>query len=631
MHIVVNLPIFAIFLILNSNLPMKKLIAILFITLATLSAKAFYVGGLDYYAYMSNDNICTVRGFDPNYKLPSEMTLVIPDYVKAPDGETYKVISIAQEAFKGYPEIKKLVLGSNLEEIGSRAFASCINIEEANIFPATQSIGQEAFYGCLSLKSLTTSAEIIGAGAFEGCVSLSLVNLGAPMKYIEPGAFKGCTLLTNIDIPWTVVQIGNGIGYVRSDGVFENCLALLSVTFSYNLSDKIPSVRRIGTDTFKNCISLSRLDFPYSVEEILQGAFANCAELKHIEFGGPNRLNLYMNDFEGIPLKRLVCHGNLSVTGDYLRNLPELKEVRFDTYATTIPSRLFQKCTALKEVHLGDVEKIDDYAFEGCTALAEIDLSRVKTFSYNAFEGCTSIEHVDLSAAEQLGGNCFRDCTSLKSAIIGGNLQRLGNNFANTSITSLSIPDNVTYVDIRNMPLLKHVEIGNGVTRLPKLYECDALTSIKVGNSVTSADVDSPNLTSLTIGNPTPPYGTISYHLYEQCRLIVPENSLEAYKATIPWSRFFAIEESPYASQGVNPGMSQIERPQTVSRSALKVSVCDGIVKIQSNSPTDIYNLNGQKIKNLKGGMHNVALPGGTYIVISGGECVKVVVAAAQG
>lgn len=406
---------------------MRKFLLLLTIIISSLSAAAFYYNGL--YFYPGYNGECQLRGYDPNYKVPEKTDLIIPSYAYDDNHNAYKVTEISQGAFKGRTEINNLVVPSTVERIYAEAFSSCINLKECILYPTTKVIGDRAFYGCLSLVALNTCAEQIGVEAFRGCILLSAVNLGAPMNYIASGAFMGCTALTNIDIPFTVEQLGNSV--LNNKGVFEDCLALAAVTFSYNLSNKKPNIKKIQDNTFKNCINLPRLDFPYSLTYIGPDAFLRCASLKHIEWGGPETLEIAVCDFTGVPISRIVSHGNIKVQNSYsFKKLVNLKEVRFDTYATEIQERLFSDNKSLTTVHIDKVETINSQAFDGCSGLKYLTLSpELQKIDYFAFRDCNSLEKVSIpDNVTYIGQEAFKGCKNLKDLSLGNKVSDIRSN-----------------------------------------------------------------------------------------------------------------------------------------------------------------------------------------------------------
>ncbi len=444
---------------------MRKFL-LLFILLATsLGANALYYNNL---WYSTSGDECTLMGYDPDYIVPSSVNLIIPEYAYNEAGNKYKVTAIASSAFKGHAEIENLYVPATVEVIGAEAFSSCISLKECILALATKEIGNKAFFGCISLVALSTNAEQIGSEAFAGCIALSAAYLGAPMKYIEPGAFMGCTALTNIDIPHTVERIGGLPGYVTHIGAFEDCLSLMAVTFSYNLSDKKPCLRRIDNNTFKNCINLQRLDFPYGVTNIGSDAFLRCTSLKHLEWGGPQEISVGRIDFTGVPLSRIVYHGNvrLSDASDF-QKLEFLKEVRYDTYATEVQSGIYKNLSTLKEVHLDNVTKINSSAFMNCTGLKELALSpELEIIDHYAFSNCISLEKVEMPAnLTSIKSEVFAGCRKLREIYLNENLKNIGSNAFKGchALNILTIPmsvNNISSNALDSCQKLRYITLG---------------------------------------------------------------------------------------------------------------------------------------------------------------------------
>ena len=110
--------------------------------------------------------------------VPSEVTI---------DGVTYKVTSIAGNAFKGTKKIKKIVIGSNITSIGKNAFAGCTSLTSITIGKNVTKIGKNAFTGCKKLKSITIktkklTTKTVKKGAFNG-ISKKVVVKVPKSKY----------------------------------------------------------------------------------------------------------------------------------------------------------------------------------------------------------------------------------------------------------------------------------------------------------------------------------------------------------------------------------------------------------------------------------------------------------------
>lgn len=127
----------------------------------------------------------------------------------------------------------------------------------------TRIISAHAFWNCSFLSNIVipNSVANIGDGAFRGCCFLNKVVIPDSVISIRIDAFHDCRSFSSVVIPDSVTSIG-----ISS---FEGCSSLVSVI--------IPdSVTSIGACAFQNCSSLSNIVFPDSVTSIGEGAFANC-------------------------------------------------------------------------------------------------------------------------------------------------------------------------------------------------------------------------------------------------------------------------------------------------------------------------------------------------------------------
>ena len=132
-------------------------------------------------------------------------TVAIPDKVTV-DGITYKVTSIAANAFKNNKAVTKVVIGKNVAAIGSGAFSGCTRLKKVTIGKNVTAIGAKAFYNCSGLTALTIPSKIekIGKCAFEGCSSLKTIRINTKLltaKTVSEDAFSGIPASTVIRVP----------------------------------------------------------------------------------------------------------------------------------------------------------------------------------------------------------------------------------------------------------------------------------------------------------------------------------------------------------------------------------------------------------------------------------------------
>ena len=108
------------------------------------------------------------------------------------DGVSYRVTSIADNAFKNNKKITKVVIGNNIVSIGKNAFAKCTklvsviigtNITSIVVGKNVTKIEKNAFYGCGKLEKITIQSEKLTS------------------KSITKYAFRGISKKTVVKVP----------------------------------------------------------------------------------------------------------------------------------------------------------------------------------------------------------------------------------------------------------------------------------------------------------------------------------------------------------------------------------------------------------------------------------------------
>lgn len=104
-------------------------------------------------------------------KSTAKGTVTIPATVTI-DKVTYKVTSIADNAFKNNKKITKVVIGNNIVSIGKNAFAKCTKLVSVIIGKNVIKIGKDAFAGCKKLKKIVIKTKkltkkSVAKGAFR--------------------------------------------------------------------------------------------------------------------------------------------------------------------------------------------------------------------------------------------------------------------------------------------------------------------------------------------------------------------------------------------------------------------------------------------------------------------------------
>ena len=281
---------------------MKRLISILMLVIASLSASAYdddakyycnYSTDIDGVYYLLNsDNKTAMVSYKYqeiivqkgatfgeewfiSYHTDYSGDVHIPNEVVY-EGETYSVTSISYYAFDGCCDLTSITIPNSVTSIGSSAFEGCSGLTSITIPNSVTSIGDRALYGCSGLTSITIPNNVtsIGGSAFYYCNGLTSIKVdsgnkkydsrddcNAIIETLTNTLMVGCK---NTAIPQNVTSIGNS--------AFTGCCGLTSIT--------IPnSVTSIGNYAFQYCTNLVYITFPSRLASIGNSVFYSCYNL----------------------------------------------------------------------------------------------------------------------------------------------------------------------------------------------------------------------------------------------------------------------------------------------------------------------------------------------------------------
>lgn len=142
--------------------------------------------------------------------------------------------------------------------------------------PSTlKSIGAFSFGANYAGGSLITSLSLpeglehIGDYAFSSNTKLSSLTIPSNIKTIGEGAFAGCSGLVRVN--W------NAVNPTVQRSPFSRCTGIEKITFG-------EGVRRVPDALCEELSNLVRVTLSSTIEEIGEGAFANCSALKRIDW-----------------------------------------------------------------------------------------------------------------------------------------------------------------------------------------------------------------------------------------------------------------------------------------------------------------------------------------------------------
>ena len=504
-----------------------------------------------------------------------------------------------------YDNPTRVIIGNGVTTIGKKAFYGCNSLTYVTIPNSVTTIGKNAFERCSSLTYVTigNSVTTIGGYTFRECSSLTSVTIGNSVTKIGELAFNGCSSLTSVAIPNRVTTIGylafSGCSSLTSvtigdsvttieQSAFSGCSSLTSVTFGN-------SVTTIGEFAFERCSSLTYVTIPNSVTTIGDKAFGYCSSLTSVTIGNSVTKigdHFFHNNTKVIWLTNTPPTGYRNVKGGihYVANdlytglsnkkvypyLSSIFEVDGIKYVPVSPSERI--CDAIDCTYIGEpyelkinkkvnykgvdmtVREINPYTAYKCANIKKAYIDINGSIGHSAFSGCANLSSVNIAKVNDIGDDAFSRCS------------------------------NLTSVDIK-----KTNDIGNGAfigcTNLQKVYIGDSVKAIGeyAFNNCTSIT----QISSESVVPPTCELGVFTNINKSKCKLIVPKNSLDAYKQADQWKDFFLIE-------GSTTGITNTVYNKV---GLADVYTIDGIKRLSKAStdeinalPKGVYIVNGKKI-----------------------------------
>ena len=169
-----------------------------------------------------------------------------------------------------FPNIKEVVISSNVKEIGDNAFYHCCAIENIDFGEGVETIGERAFDSCISIKELNLpeSLKIISDGAFYSCNSLTEIDIPENVESIGINAFGRCASLEKINYN----AANCNVDYTNSQYAFDNCKGVKNINIGNNV-DVLPAY------AFTGCSNLEKAYIPDIVINIDPLAFFGCGNV----------------------------------------------------------------------------------------------------------------------------------------------------------------------------------------------------------------------------------------------------------------------------------------------------------------------------------------------------------------
>ncbi|MBQ8454431.1 MAG: leucine-rich repeat protein [Bacteroidaceae bacterium] len=446
-----------------------------------------------------------------------------------PDGEESRVLTVAiprglknigEGAFRNLNKLKNIYI-SNVETLGSYAFAGCSSLETIELGMKLASVGDYVFKDCHSLNeivNMTSTPATTTNYSFAGIKSGAYNLKGGPRKANDGGQSTIDLTVTTADITKYITDPNWGkfhIPYTDDRGTW---------TKAGKFGDGMWILYDDGT-------------------MVIAADKGPDVDATAIELGFRGYGTIQSTDPLALT-KKIEFSGNMTEFGSYFKEFINLESVELCPAIRKIPENAFyygtEGCTKLKEINLENVDTIGNNAFSG-NAFETIDLTNVKELGRYAFDNCPQLTTVKLGPVCNVGRYAFAHCPKLTTINLGS---------ANV--------DNASYC-FTGCSALKEITFNGTNLPLDFFYNCKSLETVNLGSRLESIEWSAfdgcTKLNTIYIDRATPPalpkgekqvwLGDVDYRFEDawafdgltlrNINLIVPEEYVSAYRAANVW------------------------------------------------------------------------------------------------
>ncbi len=296
-------------------------------------------------------------------------------------------------------------------------------VTELTVLDTVSAIAAYALAGSnVARVKLGENVTALGTGAFEGSALAEMDFNGASLTEIPESAFRS-TKLSSITLPESVKKVGayafansslsafaaNGLEEIGSYA-FRDCTALRGVqtgdNYQLTLHDEI---KTMGDGVFQGCTALTHIVMP-SLDSLGTATFAGATALKEVTFG---------RDAKTVGTYTFVDSYFDYTTGQFIFTEASVEKVVIGELTETIGEAAFYNCTALTEITLPAVTKVEAYAFSNCKKLTKVNgIEQVKTIGNESFYD-VPFATLNLESATTIGVGAFARATAQRSDLAG--------------------------------------------------------------------------------------------------------------------------------------------------------------------------------------------------------------------
>ena len=157
----------------KSTCGITKRFAILIVLMVMITSKALAGASfevIDGFKYLLDSDTKTATLVPNTEKYAGDV--VIPESVKAKDGNDYKVTAFGEDCFSWCVKLTSITIPSSVTSLGARCFGSCKGLTSITIPSSVTSLGAECFAYCSGLTSITIPSSVtsLEEHCFKDCI-----------------------------------------------------------------------------------------------------------------------------------------------------------------------------------------------------------------------------------------------------------------------------------------------------------------------------------------------------------------------------------------------------------------------------------------------------------------------------
>ena len=342
----------------------------------------------------------------------------------------------------------------------------------------------------------------IASKAFEGCSLLETVEIPSSVLKIGESAFTGCHSLTKMTIPFVGRAKNSSIetfGYIFGTMAYNNSSGITQKVDGVDILYYIPTSLidvtvtggKINDSAFQNCVNIKRITIPSDVTKIGDYAFSDCRSLTNITLSeNVEKIGKYAFQYcESLDVFPLV-EGVEEIDDYAFAGCTKASYLEFPSTVESMGIGSFLGCSGIGLVVVpGNIRNIPNYIFQKCTGLTEVTLEEgVRSVGRFAFSECSSLNKINFpSTIEEIEKGGFERCTGLIDITIPSTIEEIGEySFQNCSgLKTLTVSEGVKEISEYAFSFcsgLETVYLPASLTefQLTSFVSCDSLTTFEI-------------------------------------------------------------------------------------------------------------------------------------------------------